>query len=127
VDDGIKRIRRRKVPTNATDVDLPEMSRAVVCAIRRQASVSLDNRKDARFVRISGRGFDTVFTQGDWAQILGVIQAETFSPQLFPVESGVRSFDARVRLSSSTVDVNDPLYIRVLGVLQGLFTTKVPT
>lgn len=103
------------------------MSRAIVSAIRRQATVSLDTRDGGRFVRISGRGFDAVFSKADWAQILEVIKAETFSPMFFPVEGAVRSLDSRVRLSSSTLEANDPLYTRVLGTLQGLFTLKVPT
>jgi hypothetical protein len=127
VDDGIKRIRGRKVPTRVTDVDLPELSRAIVNAIRRQAGVCLDNRKDSRFVRISGRGFDAVFTKSAWAEILQVVAAETFSPTFFPVEGGVRALDSRVRLSSSTSDVHDPLYLRVLGTLQHTFPNRVPT
>ena len=103
------------------------MARAIVGAIRRQATVSLDARDGGRFVRISGRGFDAVFTKSDWSRILEVIKAETFSPMFFPVEGAVRPFDSRVRLSPSTVDANDPLYTRVLGTLQGLFTLKVPT
>ncbi len=127
MDDGINRIRRRKVPITATDVDLPEMARAIVSAMRRQAAVSLDSRDGARFVRISGRGFDAVISKSDWARILQVIKAETLSPVFFPVESAARAFDSRVRLSPSTLDANDPLYTRVLGTLQGLFTLKVPT
>lgn len=127
MDDGIGRIRGRKVPTGASDVDLPEMSRALVCAMRRQATVSLDDQNDARFVRISGRGFDTVFCRNDWQKILRVIQAQTFSTQFFPLESGIRAFDSRVRLSSSTLESKDPLYPKVLGVLHGLFPVKFPT
>jgi len=127
VDDGIYRIRGRKIPSQSTDVDLPEMSRAIVSAMRRQATVNLDNRKSARFVRISGLTFDVVISSFDWSRILEVIGQETFSTQFLPVESSVRAFDSRVRLSPSTLDTNDPLYNRVLGVLRELFSTAVPT
>lgn len=79
------------------------------------------------YVRFTGRGFDTIIAGSDWAQILPLIRDETFTTQLFPVESAVRPVESTLRLSSSTVDTADPLYDRVLGNLGLVFTTKVPT
>jgi hypothetical protein len=95
--------------------------------MRRQASTQIFRSGGVGYVRIIGRGLNTIITALNWEKILPLIRDETFTTQFFPVESAVRAFDSAVRLSSSTVDANDHLYTRVLGNLSLLFTTKVPT
>lgn len=77
-------------------------------------------------MRIQGLGIHVVVFRDDWARIMPYIQDGTFSPTLFPVESGFKASDPKTRFSASTIDVEDPLYNRVLGVLQQLFTTVFP-
>jgi hypothetical protein len=75
-------------------------------------------------VQISGRGVASLVPEVEWQKIMPSLRDESFSTQMFPVESAVRPLDSDLRLS---VDARDPLYARVYGVLGLLFTTKVPT
>lgn len=108
------------------DVDLQSLAVAVTSVMRRQAAAQVIRVAGRPFVQINGRGINVCVPQSDWEQVLPLIQNESLTTQVVPVESAVRDIDS-VRLSSSTVDARDPLYLRVHGALGRLFTSKVPT
>ena len=127
MDNGLRRIGGRKLPTAVLDVDLPDLARAVTSVLRGQADTQIFRVQDGGYVRLMGRGVDSIVAQSDWEKILTVIATEALTTSFFPVESGTRVFDRAVQLSVSTVDARDPLYVRVYGLLQQLFKIKVPT
>jgi len=94
--------------------------------MRGQASAQIFRSNGVGYVRIMGRGLDAVIAAADWEKVLPLIRDETLTTQVFPVASAVQPFDSAVRLSSSTVDANDPLYTRVFGNLNLLFAARAP-
>lgn len=127
MDNGLRRVQGRKLPSTALDVDLAELARAVTSLMRGQATTQTLTNGDVRYVQITGRGINALIVHDDWARILPLIRDDVFTTQEYPVESAVRPLDTVTRLSSSTVDARDPLYARVRGELGLLFTSKVPT
>jgi hypothetical protein len=115
------------VPVEILDVDLRSLARAVTSIVRRQAAAQLIRVAGLPYVQINGRGINVTVPQGDWEKVLPLIQDDSLSTQVLPVESAARDVDSVVRLSSSTVDARDPLYNRVYGALSQLFRNKVPT
>lgn len=109
------------------DVDLEDLAGAVTSVIRRQATAQVIRVAGLSYVQINGRGINVTVPQSDWQQVLPLIQDESLTTQVIPVDSAVREVDSAVRLSSSTVASKDPLFGRVYGVLSRLFTDKVPT
>lgn len=95
--------------------------------MRGQAAVHTFRMEDRGYVHFLGRGIDVSIAAADWSKVLERVQDESLTTEIFPVSTGVRPVDARVNLSSSTVDARDPLYRRVYGLLTQLFTTQVPT
>ena len=95
--------------------------------MRGQAAAQTFRSDDRGYIRFLGRGIDVSIVAADWRRILEHIVEESLTTDMFPVSPGVRPTDARVDLSSSTVDARDPLYKRVYGLLAQLFTLQVPT
>lgn len=128
MDNQLKRLipEGKRAPSPPTVLDLPELARGLTAASRGTAHIGVGSIRGRRFVRITGHGINVVVFKKDWAKISPYIEDGTFNPWLFPVEAGFKTFDPNTRFDSSHVDVTDPLYNRILGVLQSLFTTQVP-
>ena len=127
MDNGLRRVRGQRLPTAVADVDLPDLARAITSVMRGQAAAQTFRSDDRGYIRFLGRGIDVSIVAADWRRILEHIVEESLTTDMFPVSPGVRPTDARVDLSSSTVDARDPLYKRVYGLLAQLFTLQVPT
>ena len=127
MDNGLRRIAGRRLPTAVLDVDVPDLARAITSALRGQASPQVFRLQGKGYVRLVGRGLDVTVPEGCWRHVLTHIRDEALTVAIHPVEAGPLPVDTTVRLSTSTVDANDPLYQRVIGLLEQLFTTKVPT
>lgn len=127
VDNGLRRVQGRRVLTQLLEMDLPELARSLTSVIRGHAKACVVRVGGSWYVEINGTGQATLVPREDWKRILPLIEDGTLSTQVLPVESAVRSLDAVVRLSASTVDYRDPLYQRVYGTLIQLFKQRVPT
>jgi hypothetical protein len=117
----------KRAPGPPTDQDLPEMAKGITAALRGNAKAHVVTRKGESYVRIEGVGINVVLYKRDWLKILPYLADRTLDTQLFPVEAGYKVSDPLVRYDASHIDRTDPLYGRVLWVLQTQFTGKIPT
>lgn len=116
----------QRAPSPLTDQDLPEIARGITAAVRGIAKAKSVRQKGESYVRIQGRGINVVVFKSAWEKVLPYLADGTFQPLQFPVEAGFRTFDPVTRFDASQIDITDPLYHRVLGVLQREFPTTVP-
>lgn len=118
----------RRIPSQLLDVDLPELAWAITALVRGQAHLSNAAPKHEKFVRIqTTTGLDVTVRRSDWVKIQPLLVDGTFSPKLFPVESGSQVLDRVTRYHPALLPTSDPLYDRVLLYLRELFPTQVPT
>jgi len=129
VDNQLDRIHTpgRRAPVRLTTAELPGVARAITALVRGQARAKSANFRGRRYIRIRGVAIDSIIYREDWAKIHPHIENSSFSPLSFPVESGSKTFDPVTRYEAGTIDIQDPLFKRVLGVLQAEFTTSFPT
>lgn len=129
VDNQLDRIHTpgRRAPVSLTTADLPQVAKAITALIRGQARSKSADFRGRRYIRIRGLGSDVLIYSEDWKKIQPYIEDSTFSPLSFPVESGSQTLDPVTRFRAGTIDVKDPMYKRVLGVLQQEFTKAFPT
>ncbi len=123
VDERLSLIHGRR-PARLRVTDLPEVARGIVAFTRRKAKSAEYERHGVAFVRLFGIGVNVTVLNEDWKRIVPYFQDGTFNPAIVPVG---RSF-GWPESEASMGDVDDPdFYLRVLFVLQQLFTEDFPT
>jgi len=108
--------------------DLPLVARALVAAFRRRALVKVGRIRDLGYVRIEAPGYHVQILESDWSKILPYIQDGTFNQFLFKSQVDSVWLDPNTQHASSIIDFTDKqYYLKVLGILQGLFPVAYPT
>lgn len=128
MDNRLQRLVRegQRAASPLTDQDLPEVARGITAAVRGTARARSVRQKGENYVRIQGNGINVVVFKSAWEKVLPYLANGTLDPLQLPVEAGFRTFNPVVRFDASHIDRTDPLYNRVLGVLQSEFPTTVP-
>jgi hypothetical protein len=76
---------------------------------------------DPVVVRLYGGDQDVTILATDWGRILPYLEDGSFEPSLYPLGGAYRTG------STASPTGLDPLYVRILGVLQMLFPDAYPT
>lgn len=127
MDNRLRRlIKEQRAPSPLTDQDLPEIARGITAAVRGSATAKSVRQKGESYVRIQGKGINVVIFKSAWEKVLPYLVDGTLEPLQFPVEAGFRTFNPVTRFDASHIDLTDPLYKRVLGVLQQEFLATFP-
>lgn len=114
-------------PERLTQRETPELAKAICAYFRRQASVTGGVSNGVSYVRLYRRGeFSVVVRWDDWVKILPYLSTGGFDTQTVP-EPSVTVLHPERRFDASVIDLNDPLYHRILSVLNGIFTVTFPT
>ncbi len=107
--------------------DLPEVSRAIVGAIRHRYTLTSAIIQDVAVIRIVSPKQEVTILKDDWAKIMPYIQDETLTPVLNPTNPQVGYLDPQVSYDEPLFDQADrPLYLYILGLLQRLFPDSIP-
>jgi hypothetical protein len=107
--------------------DLPEVARAIVAVVRKQAQASRERYQGVGYVRLSGSGIDEIVLASDWDLVTPFIEDGTFSPLTYPTGSCFGYLDPDTHFDGATLDRKDwYFYQRVLGVLEQIFTDSYP-
>lgn len=111
-------------PAPLTDLDLPNLAKAIIAYERRQAHVRCGSIRGISYVHLTGLGFEALVIAEEWRKLVPYLEDGTFNTTLTPVPTKVlkpTTFDA------NNSDLSDPdYYQRVLTVLRSLFPTRVP-
>lgn len=105
----------------------PDLARALVAYIRKQASYSVNTEYGLRFIKFTGLGIDIRVRMDDWLKIQPYFSDNTFNPDIVPVACPV-VLHPEYGTDLSVLDRGDrELYFRILTVLNNLFTVEFPT
>jgi hypothetical protein len=102
-------------PRSLRQQDLPTVSVALVCAVLKQASITIESRMGIDYVWIRGQGVDITVLRADWEKILPYFLDGTFEPSQTPVPN----------ISPAVGD--SFLYRRILNTMKQLFLDEFPT
>ncbi len=115
-------------PGHLRQQDLPLVARALVAAFRQQAVVKTGRTKNVGYVRIEMSDCHVQILAADWAKILPYIQNDTFNQVIVKSQIDSVFLDPVTAHASPLIDRTDrQYYLRVLGILQGLFPEAYPT
>ena len=113
-----KRLGQQRLP------DLPALASAIVAQLHGEPmSVLVFSESDPPIVRLLSNTFEVVVLASDWRKIMPFLKDGSFNPYLYPIATTPQSENN----TPTSPDGVDPLYTRVLGVLQMLFPDTYPT
>jgi len=109
-------------PHRLTNKDVPDLARAIVAYIRKQASLNKHYIHDVSCISFSGVGVDILVRADDWAKVVPLLKDGSLDPMVVPVST----VNIRARAGTSVLDTSDPLYKRTVELLSPLFPIDFP-
>lgn len=108
--------------------DLPLLARALVAVFRKKGQAKIGITKNVGFVRLETPEFHVQILASDWAKIMPYLQDDTFNQAIVKSQIDSVWIDPLTAHDTPLIDRTDrQYYLRVLGILQGLFPTAYPT
>jgi hypothetical protein len=108
--------------------DLPLLARALVAVFRKKGHAKVGRTKNIDWVRLETSEYHVQVLASDWAKILPFIKDETFNQAIVKSQIDSVWIDPLTSHAPPLIDRTDrQYYLRVLGILQGLFPTGYPT
>lgn len=108
--------------------DLPYVARALVSLFRKQAQLKTGKVKGIGYIRIESPSLTVQIVAEDWAKILPYLQDDSLNQFVTKMQPDTVWGDPVAAHDGAIVDQTDrQYYLRVLGILQGLFPEAYPT
>lgn len=108
--------------------DLPLLARALVAVFKKRGQAKIGIKKNVRFVRLETPEFHVQLLASDWAKIMPYVEDENFNQVVVKSQIDSTWIDPQTAHDTAILSRTDrQYYLRILGVLQGLFPTAYPT
>jgi len=126
VDNRLFKIETR--PGHQLQQDLPLLARALVAVFKKRGQAKIGVKKNVRFVRLETPEFHVQLLASDWAKIMPYIEDESFNQVVVKSQIDSVWVDPVSAHATALISRTDQqYYLRILGILQGLFPTAFPT
>ncbi len=115
-------------PGHQLQQDLPLLARALVAVFKKRGQAKIGVKKNVRFVRLETPEFHVQLLASDWAKIMPYIEDESFNQVVVKSQIDSVWVDPVSAHATALISRTDQqYYLRILGILQGLFPTAFPT
>lgn len=112
-------------PHRLINRDVPALARAIVAYIRKQARVDKHQIQNVTCLHFIGGSVDFLVRSDDWAKVVPLLKDGSFDPLVVAVHTpNVRT--RTEQFDPAVSDINDPLYQRIVDVLNPLFPISFP-
>jgi hypothetical protein len=107
--------------------DLPVIARAIVAFHRGKCKAERVHKYEIEYVRFFSNGFDALVLASDWDRVLVYFKDGTLNPRVVKQGPCLILLSPQHQKELAVIDwVDRSFYLRVLGVLESLFTEDYP-